>query len=557
MTDEEKLLLPTYLQNQSMLRGTDPPAFKPRAMAEWEEISGLMVTWTDYVSIVRQIVDIAQKECTVYIVCSDSESVKSNLTSNGIPLYNIKYLDVDYNSIWCRDYGQWNIYKNDVEELSLVDWVYNRPRPKDDVVPVGLSDFTGLPLYSLTSAPYDLVHTGGNFMVDGHGTGFSSKLILEENASNNDFNVTVKSEADIDTIMKKYLGLNRYILMETLPYDEIHHIDMHLKLLDEETLLWGEFPDGVSDGPQIETNLQYVQDNFLSCYNRPYKIVRIPMVPSTNGQYAPSSSYRTYANAVFINKTILIPTYREEYDTTAVRIYKENLPGYKIATIDCDNSGGNIIAALGAVHCITKEIGHSDPIWIDHAPLLNTTDVVNPYLVEAKIETPSGVTNATMYWTIDTNVAYTAVNMIAEPTDSFYAYIPAQPAGTQIFYYITAESNSGRKVSKPLTAPDGWMRFTVEGASAISYTNTTVMLFDVYPNPVSSNASIAFSLAQSAHCTLMINDVLGREVKEITNENLQQGIHKFNVNTTTLAAGIYEVVLNVEGNFYVKRMVVR
>ncbi|MCY7409125.1 MAG: T9SS type A sorting domain-containing protein, partial [Chitinophagales bacterium] len=250
-------------------------------------------------------------------------------------------------------------------------------------------------------------------------------------------------------------------------------------------------------------------------------------------------------------------TYREEYDTTAVRIYKENLPGYKIATIDCDNSGGNIIAALGAVHCITKEIGQSDPIWIDHAPLLNTTDAVNPYLVEAKIETPTGITNATMYWTIDTSVAYAALTMIAEPTDSFYAYIPAQPAGTQIFYYITAESNSGRMVSKPLTAPDGWMRFTVEGASAISYTNTTVILFDVYPNPVSSNATIAFSLAQSANCTLLINDVLGRTVKEITNENLQQGIHKFNVNTTTLAAGIYEVVLKAEGNIFVKRMVVK
>jgi agmatine/peptidylarginine deiminase len=346
MTDEEKLLLPTYLQNQSMLRGTDAPAFVPRAMAEWEEIEGLMVTWTDYVSIVRQIVDIAQEECTVYIVCSDSEAVKTNLTTNNIPLYNIKYLQVDYNTIWCRDYGQWNIYKNDVEDLSFVDWIYNRPRPEDDIVPVALSEFTGLPLYSITQVPYDLVHTGGNFMVDGHGTGFSSNLILDENGTNNDFGVTVKTEADIDTIMKKYLGLNRYALMETLPYDVIHHIDMHMKLLDEETLLWGEFPDGISDGPQIEANLQYIQDNYLDCYGRPYKIVRIPMVPGTNGNYPPSQSYRTYANAVFINKTILIPTYRQEYDTTAIRIFKENLPGYKIATIDCDNNGGTRRSAL-------------------------------------------------------------------------------------------------------------------------------------------------------------------------------------------------------------------
>ena len=36
----------------------------------------------------------------------------------------------------------------------------------------------------------------------------------------------------------------------------------------------------VSDGPQIEMNIQYIQDNFTSVYGTPYKIVRIPMVPS-------------------------------------------------------------------------------------------------------------------------------------------------------------------------------------------------------------------------------------------------------------------------------------
>lgn len=50
--------------------------------------------------------------------------------------------------------------------------------------------------------------------------------------------------------------------METLPYDGIHHIDMHMKLLDEETLLVSKYPTGVADGPQIEANIQYVLNNF-------------------------------------------------------------------------------------------------------------------------------------------------------------------------------------------------------------------------------------------------------------------------------------------------------
>ncbi|HYV93120.1 MAG TPA: agmatine deiminase family protein [Chitinophagales bacterium] len=558
LTQEEQLLLPTYLQNHgNTLRGTDPPTFTPRAMAEWEEISGLLITWTSYTPILRQIVEIAQPECTVYIVCSDSNSVKTNLTNNGISIYNIKFLEEPYNSVWSRDYGQWNIYKDDVDELSFVDWIYNRPRPLDDVIPVALADYTGLPLYSITNAPYDLVHTGGNFMVDGHGTGFSSKLILDENGINNDFYVTEKTEADIDTIMKKYLGLNRYILMETLPYDVIHHIDMHMKLLDEETLLVGEFPTGVSDGPQIETNLQYIQDNYWDCYGRPYRIVRIPMVPSTGGSYPPSGDYRTYANAVFINKTILIPLYREEYDTTAVRIYKENLPGYNVVGIDCDNSGADIISALGAVHCITKEIGQSDPIWIDHAPLLNTSDDINPYLVEAKIETPSGVTDATLYWTTDTAAGFTPETMTAELTDSFYAYIPAQISGTQVFYYINASSNSGRNISKPLTAPQGWLRFKVQvpsGSSEIK--NPSIILYDPFPNPASSSVNIGFVLPRVMSCKLFLTDILGRIVFTSANQTLHSGQHKFTVDVSALPAGVYHLNLVAEDQLLEKKVLV-
>lgn len=560
LTQEEQQMIPTYLQNYgNILRGTEPPAFTPRAMAEWEELSGLLITWTSYTPILRQIVQHAQPECPVYIVCTDSNTVKTNLTSNGIAIYNIKFLDEPYNSVWSRDYGQWNIYKDNVDELSFVDWIYNRPRPLDDVIPVALADYTGLPLYSITNAPYDLVHTGGNFMVDGHGTGFSSKLILEENGVNNDYGVTEKTEADIDTIMRKYLGLDRYILMETLPYDGIHHIDMHLKLLDEETLLVGKFPLGVSDGPQIEENIQYIQDNFLTCYGRPYKIVRIPMVPSTNGNYAPSADYRTFTNSLIINKTILIPTYREEYDTTAIRIYKETLPGYKVIGIDCDNNGADIISAGGALHCIAKEIGHSDPIWIDHAPLQNTSDDVNPYLVEAKIETPSGVTDATMYWTTDTAAGFTSVTMTAEPTDSFYAYIPAQVEGSKIFYYINASSNSGRTISKPITAPEGWWQFKVEESSSSSgIKDMPIMIYDIYPNPSAiALVNLAFILPRSMTCKVYMTDVLGRIVFISPDQTLEQGPHTFPLDASELSNGIYQVMLKAGDQVLTKRFVVQ
>ena len=71
-------------------------------------------------------------------------------------------------------------------------------------------------------------------------------------------NLTNKTPAEIDQLMDDWMGIDTYIKMTVLPFDDIHHIDMHMKLLNEETLLVGEFPLNVSDGPQIEMNIQYI-----------------------------------------------------------------------------------------------------------------------------------------------------------------------------------------------------------------------------------------------------------------------------------------------------------
>ncbi|MBK8554158.1 MAG: agmatine deiminase family protein [Ignavibacteria bacterium] len=430
-------------------------------MAEWEEVQGIIVAWTSYTSIIRQIVDYAQDEALVYIVCSDSNTVKTYLTNGGVPLTNLKVVKTSFNSVWCRDYGPWAVYSGVSDSLKLIDWIYNRPRPNDDNVPVGFSNFINIPLYQSITSPNDLTATGGNFMVDGNGTGFSSKLILNENSG--------KTETQINSIMNSYMGISRYIKMETLPYDQIHHIDMHIKLLDEETLLVGQYPAGVADGPQIEANLQYVLNNFQTCYGRPYKVVRIPMPPNNSGQYPPSANYYTYTNSVFVNRTVIVPIYGLSQDTTALRIYRENLPGYRVVGINCSS----MISALGAIHCITKEIGVTEPVFISHAKLLNRINLPAPYEVKTYIKTKPGVASAKVYWRTDTTQAYNVVNM-TQALDTFRAGIPVQTSGTKIYYYISATSNSGRTITKPLTAPSGYLNFSINGTSLIKLNLTAL-----------------------------------------------------------------------------------
>ena len=134
MTEEESVLWKNYIYPINPLF-TDPPSSPVRGMAEWEELQGVIITWTSQLTILRQIVDYAQEECIVYIICSDSNSVKNYLTQNNVPLRNLKFLVTGFNSIWVRDYGPWSAYTNDDDTLNIIDWIYNRPRPLDDITP--------------------------------------------------------------------------------------------------------------------------------------------------------------------------------------------------------------------------------------------------------------------------------------------------------------------------------------------------------------------------------------------------------------------------------------
>ena len=353
-----------------------PPTLPVRTMAEWEELQALAIAWNGQSTILSEIVRAARLECNVIICCENQSmitSAKSTLIGKGIDISsNVSFLIAPNNSIWMRDYGPNSVYANNVDSLYLIDWIYNRPRPKDDAVPQLLGAYLSVPVYSTSQAPYDLVNTGGNFMADGLGTAFSSKLIYDENGPNNEYGQSNHTPAEVKTILHQFMGIDRYINMETLPFDVIHHIDMHMKLLDEETLLVGKYPDNTADGPQIEANIQYILNTYKSAFGTPYKVIRIPMPADGNSEYPNSGGqYRTYANAVFVNKTVILPFYEQKYDTTALRIWQQSLPGYKVVGINCNS----IIGSLGAIHCITKEIGVADPIHVVHQalPCMNNT----------------------------------------------------------------------------------------------------------------------------------------------------------------------------------------
>lgn len=555
----EEAQMTSYLENFSSNRAlkplinTPPPFTKLRNAAEWEEIQTLTITWTSYTPIHRQIILAAQNETKITIVCSDSNAVKTNLNANSVPLTNLRFVIAPFNSVWIRDYFGNSVYGKHVDSLILVDWIYNRPRPLDDVVPTAVANNLNIPIYETTSSPnWNLIHTGGNYMSDGLGTAFSSTLTDSENPT--------KTVAMIDTIMKKFMGINRYIRMPTLPYDGIHHIDMHMKLIDEETLLVGQYPPGIADGPQIEANLAWILANYNSVFGTPYKVVRIPMPKDRNNLWPNQSGgwYCTFTNGVFVNKSYIFPTFYQQYDTTAFRILKQNLPGYKITGIDCDEPSSPIISASGAIHCITHAVHVKDPLLITHQRLNMKCSTDPSYLVSAKIAHKSGINSATVYWTNDTLNGFSPLNMSLAniATNEYTAAIPTQTAGTKVYYYISATANSGKTITRPITAPLGRWNFDVQNCITSIKEITTLEVKPVYPNPANSITCIPLLSKGVVRASVTLYNALGQEIEILFDGELQGEKNVF-LHAENYEKGIYFIHINSEKGQSVQKLIVK
>lgn len=536
---------------------TTPPSGSIRNMAQWEETGALTITWTSYQSVLREIVRAARLETQVYIVCgttcsgsTDSTSVKNYLTAGGVPLTNVHYIYAPCNSVWTRDYSANPCYINDVDSLFLADWTYNRPtRTKDDTVPRSFARALGLQVYEMTSGSTKLIHTGGNYMTDGLHTAFSSKLTWNENPT--------YSEANIDTIMHSFMGIDRYIWMETLPYDGIHHIDMHMKLLNEETLLVGQYPAGTADGPQIEANLAYILANYNSPFGTPYKVVRIPQPPDQMSGYTypdAGGSYLTYANATIINKTVIVPQFYTEYDTTALRIWREAMPGYNIVGINSNLT----ISASGSLHCITHAAGVRDPLLIVHQNLPNTTNTTTPYQVDARIQHRSGIQTATVYYTNDTAAGFSSAAMTLTDVvnNTWTGFIPPYPAGTHVFYYIKAHANSGKEQVRPMPAPVGDFEFDVLAPASVQEQSTFGMEA-AYPNPSHGITCIPVSVNKTTQGSLKLYDMLGNLVQIIYQGEMNQGKKNYFINGLNLTKGAYLLKLETTENQITQKLMVR
>ena len=118
-------------------------------------------------------------------------------------------------------------------------------------------------------------------------------------------------------------------------------------------------------------------------------------------------------------------------------------------------SGGrlNVAGALNRV-----------PPIITHTPLVNSTNAAAPYRVEATV-VPNALLPPDRLQLRWNKTGSPAIFVIAQLTDAgndvYYADIPAQPVGTEVFYYLNAQTAGGLVSTHPEGAPAALHSFAV------------------------------------------------------------------------------------------------
>ena len=126
-----------------------------------------------------------------------------------------------------------------------------------------------------------------------------------------------------------------------------------------------------------------------------------------------------------------------------------------------------------------------------------------------------GIDNVMLYWKIGIDDPYQELTMTAADNDMWEAYIPAQAAGTKVYYYIRGEANDGKVQTRPMVAPEGYHFFRVLDESVGVYEQQVAVFEAIYPNPATAITVVPLNFVQEQTGAITIIDQLGREVMNV------------------------------------------
>ncbi len=441
MTPEE------WLRRGEIGRGfveTDPPVAPARNIAEFERMHGVLIRYPFGIPV-SLIKEMATDAHVTTIVASQSQqnTVINQYVANGVDTSHCDFLIAASNSYWTRDFGPW-FGTDSSGQVGIIDFPYNRPRPADDEIPKLFATMMGLPWYGM-----NVIHTGGNYMCDGHGVGSSTDLVYVENPS--------QTSAQVDEKMNQYLGItNHQVVPDPNISSTIDHIDCWAKFLAPDKILIRKTLPTDPEYSALESAAAYWATQ-VSSYGYPYKVFRV-MTPSD----------QPYSNSVILNNKVLVPFMNSAWDDSAKAVYEAAMPGYEV--IGFLGNPSTPWLSTDALHC--RVMGVADPglLRITHLPLFGNQPAeyacsINAEIIASSMQ-PVTDDSVRIFYRVNGGT-WQATGMQHTDGRHYAGTIPAQPAGSEVEYYLTAADASGRTETMPLIGAADPFRYNT------IYTNLT------------------------------------------------------------------------------------
>jgi len=406
---------------------TPPPVAPVRPVAEFEPATQVLIRYPlgFPTALVAQLANVAQVVCIV-VNSTLQTSATSAFQNAGVNMANVTWMIAPTNTYWTRDYGPWFVFDGN-NQLGVIDFIYNRPRPADDEIPRTFAALYNYPLYGM-----NLIQTGGNYMSDGINTGIQTTLVYEENSG--------QTHTQINRKMHDYMGVEDFLVMADPNSTYIDHVDCWGKLLAPDKVLIRSVPNTNSQYNAIEAAVTYFSTHDCA-WGYPYRIYR---VNTPNNQ--------PYTNSIILNKTVFVPIMNSTYDQAALQVYRSALPGYNV--IGVLGSGSTPWQSTDALHCRAHEIPDKNMLNIVSMPLHGDIGLQDNYTIAANIMPYSNlpVYSDSIFVSYKVNQgAWQNTIMPLVSSNNYSASIGSFSLGDTIRYFIHAADQSGHSANHPFT----------------------------------------------------------------------------------------------------------
>ena len=333
--------LPNWIDTAREKADGNPPFFYSkeitpkdfRVPAEYESVSAVIIGWKGYTDMLASIAKAVTGRGQAEIWAVSGPDKISGVSAD-------KYIKINasIDTVWMRDYGPFGV-SNKQSKLGIVDSIYRhyQYRRSDDALPANLGKIQNIDVFGIP-----IILDGGNLMVDSKANLFMTKrtYIWNSNISKEQVDASLKSYFKVKNIYAfDYAGYPDY------PEDGTGHIDMFLKLLNDNTVLVS-VADNEPYKSTAEKAIAFFK-NRAAPNGAPYKIIKVK-------GWERSGTWYTYTNSLIVNNTVLMPSYSRysEENAQSEAAYKAGMPGVSVVQINSDSS----IRLGGSIHCVTQSV---------------------------------------------------------------------------------------------------------------------------------------------------------------------------------------------------------